>query len=149
MSFWVSRILSELFKDEPREALKFLTSSVFTEKPYRPLDRLEACQMENKPGCAFDSCLKELKELKGVNTTHQYEGVKGVLEIFDSFDDEINKIYEIKLYETLKFLTSSVFYGEQYPRPIDRLEACKEDKLESCIEELKKVKTGLEWGEYL
>ncbi len=196
MLFWVSRILSELFEDKPREALKFLTSSVFTEKPYRPLDRLEACQLKDEPKRAFDSYFEELKRF---DTTRQYEGIKGVLEIFDSFEDEINKIYEIepsnselnnenKLYETLKFLTSPVFYGEQYPRPIDRLGAYKDEldrlgvykdeldrlgvykdtlgrlgvykdtlgrlevyknKLDLCVAQLKKVKTGLEYGEYL
>ena len=68
--------------------------------------------------------------------------VKGVLEVlkFSGY----NHVW------TWKFLDSSVFYGEEKDRPIDRLKACRTEKtLKSCLAQLEWYYVGFAGGSHM
>lgn len=76
----------------------------------------------------------------------QFKGgnvVPGIAEMIALFDNEHR--------ETWFFLSSKFFYGDDNPRPIDRLRALKRsDKaaLEACITELKAMKSSYDHGDH-
>lgn len=65
------------------------------------------------------------------------KGLSAVLAMFD-FDH----------YEAWSFLSSSVFYGDPHPRPIDKLKAARSADLEACLDEIKLAKAGFEYGDH-
>ncbi len=68
--------------------------------------------------------------------------IKGLSDVLRLFGNEH--------YEAWKFLTSSVFYGEETPRPLDRLKACKsEEALKACLSELEAAKEGFDYGDHM
>ncbi len=69
--------------------------------------------------------------------------VPGVAEMIKLFDNEHR--------EAWFFLSSKFFYGDDNPRPIDRLRALRrndKDKLEACLAELESVKSGHDHGDH-
>lgn len=74
----------------------------------------------------------------------QFDGksmIKGVLEVLEMFDFDHR--------ETWRFLSSSLFYGDATPRPIDRLRSMRpSDDLQACLSELKLAKHGFDYGDH-
>lgn len=73
----------------------------------------------------------------------QVEGkipMQGIPQMLALFDDDH--------YATWAFMTSAVFYGSSYRRPIDKLKAAKPAELAACLDEIKLAKEGFDYGDH-
>ena len=68
--------------------------------------------------------------------------IKGIADILAMFDFDHR--------EAWRFLSSSVFYGDASPRPIDKLRVAKTDlDLKACLEVLKAAKRSINFGDHI
>ena len=63
--------------------------------------------------------------------------------------NDVISLFEGDHKETWHFLSSSIFYGDSAPRPIDRLRAARGQRaLKDCLEELKAAKASYDYGDH-
>ncbi|WP_156798342.1 hypothetical protein [Ahrensia sp. R2A130] len=125
-------------------------------------------EFEDKPSDDYwtaDKTARELNVAKSTITrqvkTNKVVGFKlfknGLYIPKDQFDggmvisgvENILAIFEFDHHEAWRFLSSSLFYGDKNPRPIDRLRNARtEAERADCLSELGSAKRGFEFGDF-